>query len=149
VLSNPKIRRFGYRIDSVKTWQPVNWNYFFVQAAEIESIKKLTEDIEEFFLDLAKNKRLTPGLHNNSAIKSQIDWWESSERGTMLGKGRDALTADQNFIAGLRTLCNADINAARRHLSYDYFQRTLTDQQKERKVLTDYFDDLLQEMRKH
>ena len=26
------VRRFGYRLDSVKTWQPVNWQGFYAQA---------------------------------------------------------------------------------------------------------------------
>ena len=27
-MREPRIRRFGYRLDSVKTWQPVTWNSF-------------------------------------------------------------------------------------------------------------------------
>ncbi len=30
----PIVRRFGYRLDSVKIWQPVSWQSFYAQAAE-------------------------------------------------------------------------------------------------------------------
>jgi len=38
VLKAPVVRRFGYRLDSVKTWQPVNWPAFYAQAAEVQAI---------------------------------------------------------------------------------------------------------------
>jgi len=146
-MAAPRIRRFGYRLDSVKTWQPVNWNSFFGQAEEMESIEKLTDDLAKVLMDLARNHKITPSLHTNPAIKQQLDWWVSSGRQNSLG-GRDSATADQNFIAGLKNIGTADIAAAHRNLTYDYFIRNLTEQQKQRKAITDVFDEILQEMRK-
>jgi hypothetical protein len=146
-MREPRIRRFGYRIDSVKTWQPVNWNAFYAQAAEMEDIEKLTADLERFLMDLARNHRVTPGMHTNPAIKNQIDWWLSSSQRGSLG-GRDAATADQNLIAGLKNASEADIQSARLHFSYDYFLRNLAEQQHQRQGITDVFDQILAEMRK-
>jgi len=145
-IREPRIRRFGYRVDSVKAWQPVNWNTFLAQAAELKSIEQLTTDLEKFLMDLARNHRVTPGMHTNPAIKMQLDWWQASNRRGSLGS-RDAATADQNFIAGLKNISQADIAAARQNLSYDYFIRKLTEQQQQRKGITDVFDEILQQMR--
>jgi hypothetical protein len=146
-IQEPRIRRFGYRIDSVKTWQPVNWNSFYAQAAEMEGIEKLTTDLERFLMDLARNHRITPGMHTNPAIKNQIDWWMASgERGSL--GSRDTATADQNLIAGLKNISEGDIQGARSHFSYDYFLRNLAQQQQQRKGITDVFDEILGEMRK-
>jgi hypothetical protein len=146
-MREPRVRRFGYRVDSVKTWQPVNWNVFFAQAAEMESIEKLTEDLAKVLMDLARNHNINPTLHTNPAIKTQLDWWTaSSHRGSL--SSRDAATADQNFIAGLKNIGQADIAAARQHITYDYFVHNLAEQQQQRKSITDVFDQILQEMRK-
>jgi hypothetical protein len=146
-IRDPRIRRFGYRLDSVKTWQPVTWNSFFAQAQEMEAIEKLTEDLAKVLMDLGRNHKITPSLHTNPAIKQQLDWWMSSGKQDSL-TARDSTTADQNFIAGLKNVGTADIVAARRNLTYDYFKRGLDDQQKQRKAITDVFDEILQEMRK-
>ena len=146
-MKEPRVRRFGYRVDSVKTWQPVNLSSFFAQAAEMESIEKLTEDLAKVLMDLARNHQITPGVHTNPAIRTQLDWWISSSRRGALG-GRDAATADQNFIAGLKNLSTADIATAHQNLTYDYFIHNLTEQQQQRKSITDVFDQILQDMRK-
>jgi hypothetical protein len=141
------VRRFGYRLDSVKTWQPVTWQSFAAQAAEMENIEKLTGDLAKVLMDLARHHNITPSLHTNPAIKTQLDWWVASTRRGSLG-ARDEATADQNFIAGLKNLSTGDIQAARRNLTYDYFIHGLNEQQQQRKGITDVFDQILQEMRK-
>ncbi len=145
-LGAARVRRFGYRLDSVKTWQPVNWGVLFAQSAELERIEQLTEDLGKFLMDLAKNHRVTPGAHTNPAIKTQIEWW-TAKSNTRLSP-RDTTTADQNFFAGLKNTSTADLVTARQHFTYDYFQRALTEQQQHRRGITEVFDQILQEMRK-
>ena len=146
-IAQPRIRRFGYRLDSVKTWQPVTWPSFLSQAAEMESVEKLTDDLAKVLMDLARNHKITPAMHTNPAIKQQLDWWMATNRRDTLGS-RDGGTADQNFIAGLKNISTADISAAHQNLTYDYFIRGLGEQQKRRKSITDVFDEILGEMRK-
>ena len=146
-MSEPRVRRFGFRIDSVKVWQPVNWNTFFAQAAELEGIEKLTTDLERFLVDLARNHRVNPAMHTNPAIKTQLDWWAANNSRNGLGVSRDSATADQNLIAGLKNVSQADVNVARQNLSYDYFIHRLTEQEQQRKEITDVFDEILQQMR--
>lgn len=146
-MKEPRVRRFGYRMDSVKSWQPVNWQTFFAQANETESIEKLTDDLAKVLMDLVRNHNITPSMHTNPAIKTQIDWWTASSRRGGLSP-RDVATADQNFIAGLKNISVSDIAAARQHITYDYFAKSLTEQQQQRRGITDVFDRILQEMRK-
>ena len=46
--STPKVRRFGYRLDTVKNWQQIDWKAFTPQAVEMEAIEKRTTDIAGF-----------------------------------------------------------------------------------------------------
>ncbi|EDY18626.1 hypothetical protein CfE428DRAFT_4012 [Chthoniobacter flavus Ellin428] len=145
-VKNPIVRRFGYRLDSIKSWQPVNWNAFFAQATEMEAIEKLTNDLAAFLRDLAKNKHVTPGAHNNPAIKSRIDAWAEARSRHL--SPHDASLADESFISFLKATSEADVTAARQHITYDYFQRALADQQRERDAIANVFKQIVQELRR-
>lgn len=145
-MREPRVRRFGYRLDSVKTWQPVVPAVFFAQAAELERIEQLTGDLDAFLEDIARNRQVTPGRHTNPAIKTQIEWWMASNKRRL--SPRDAAAADQSFIAGLKNASTSDLVAARSRLTYDYFLRALAEQQQERQQITEVFDQILKEMRK-
>ena len=141
---DPVVRRFGYRLDSVKNWQPVNWAAFAAQATEMEKIEALTADFVRFFNDLAKHHKVTPGMHTNPVIQNRIDWWESQKRGHM--SAQDAAVADQNFVGFLKGAAQADVTAARQHITYDYFQRSLVEQQKARNEISDVFAGIIKQM---
>jgi hypothetical protein len=134
---DPVIRRFGYRIDSVKTWQPVNWASFHAQAREMEAIEQLTDEFVHFIGDVADDGRVVPGKHTHPAIRSRIDAWISDKNKSMSFKDRAA--SEQNFIAFLRSATVSDTNNARLHLTYDYFQRQLADQERERAEIARVF----------
>ncbi|MGB8353564.1 MAG: serine protease [Chthoniobacteraceae bacterium] len=75
-MRKPEIRRFGYRLDTVKKWQPVNWQSFNAQASRMKDIEALTDDLYDFFVDLSENKNsVTAGWHTNPVIKTRIDQW--------------------------------------------------------------------------
>jgi len=146
ILKTPVVRRFGYRIDSVKNWQPVNWRTFLTQAAEIQNIEKLTTDLDKFLIDVADDSKISSGVHTNPAIKSRIDQWQASRNQHQSPK--DAAAADQNFISFLKVACRADTMAARQRLTYDYFQRRLTEQERDRASIAEIFDKIIKELQK-
>ena len=146
VLKAPVIRRFGYRLDSVKTWQPVAWPAFYAQAAEIQAIETLTGDLDKFLIDISKNNRVTPGVNTNPAIKTRIDQWLADKRKRLNPK--DAATVDQNFLSFLKVACRSDIMAAKPRLTYDYFQRQLGEQEQGRGEIAEIFDKIIKDIQK-
>ena len=144
VLRAPVIRRFGYRLDSVKTWQPVAWPVFYAQAAEMHAIETLTGDLGNFLVDLGKDSRVTPGAHTNPAIKTRIDQWLAEKKKRL--NPRDSAAVDQNFISFLRVACRSDIAAAQPRMTYDYFQRQLTTEQQQRAEIADIFDKIIKDL---
>jgi hypothetical protein len=139
-LRAPAVRRFGYRLDSVKNWQPVSWPLFYTQAGEMKNIDALTRDLMALFLDLHLNKgNVTKGQHTNPAIKTRLDRWlderSRSTSGTKL--------PDQNFLSFLKSVCKSDVTAASKHMTYDFFQRDLASQQQYRDELAKAFDEMI------
>jgi hypothetical protein len=140
----PVVRRFGYRLDSVKVWQPVDWREFFAEATEMEKIDHLTEDLGKFLFDLGKNHRVTPGMHNNPIIKNRIDAWMAQK--TRRLSATDSIANDQNFVSFLKSACQSDVGVARTRLTYDYFQRGLVQQQQARNEISGIFGEIIKGM---
>lgn len=145
-LASPKLRRFGYRIDSVKAWQPINWPAFAAQATTMENIEAMTKDLIKLIVDIDRTGKITPGLHSNPAIKSRIDDWLGQKHTHM--SQTDIESANYNFVANLKALCRSDIISAHASLSYDYFQRQLTDQERDRDALAEGFAQVLKSIKR-
>jgi hypothetical protein len=142
-LKEPVVRRFGYRLDSVKRWQPVNWRAFDAQAEQMEKIETLTDDLYDFFKDLDENKMsVTLGRHNNPVIKNRIDDWLETKGNHP--SAEDAADADASFISFLKIACMSDISAAQNQITYDYFRRELAEQKGTRDQMKDAFQQIIQ-----
>lgn len=147
VLANPVVRRFGYRLDSVKKWEPVAWPAFYAQAGQMEKIEQLTADLEKFLIDIAKDSRVSLGVHNNPAIKSRIDQWQASKKGRSLSS-KDMAQINLNFVAFIKSACRSDTTAAQSQMTYDYFQRQLTGEQQIRGEMAEIFQKIIQDIEK-
>jgi hypothetical protein len=144
-LQKPVVRRFGYRLDSVKGWQAVNWRAFEAQATEMQSIDTLTDDLYDFVRDLEDNHgRVTPGRHTNPAIKNRIDDW-MAEKGSH-PSAEDAAVANANFITYIKDACQSDIATAESQVTYDYFLRDLAEQKGYRDGMEKSFQQYVQGM---
>jgi len=131
------IRRFGYRLDDAKTWQAVNWQTFYAQAAVMKNIETLTADLDDFFRDLYEHKGgVTPGRHTNPVIKSRIDQW--LENKATSHSSSDEAWEDKNFISFLEISCQSDIAAAQRQLTYE-----LADQKQTRDAMAKAFEEII------
>ena len=145
-LTRPVIRRFGYRLDGVDKWQPVNWGAFCQQRDQMESIEKLTADLYDFFVDLGDNKSaVTAGGHANPIFKERIDYWIEVNR--RRPTPADRLAAAANLISFFKTTCESDIAIAQRQITYDYFQRKLADQKQYRDAMAKGFEEVLNDLR--
>jgi Trypsin-like peptidase domain len=143
VLKQPGARRFGYRVDSVKGWQAVRWQDFDAQAAQMQGVETLTDDLYDFFRDL-EDKKGVAGLDMrvNPVIKSHIDDWvteKASHPGTEEAAHNDAI-----FISFLKSSSQSDITAAESQVTYDCFQRDLADQKQIRDQIEKALEQIIQ-----
>lgn len=145
-MKDPVIRRFGYRLDSVKTWQPIVWPTFYAQAAAVEKVHELTLALDDFFRDLYESKnRVTKSRHTHPVIKTRILQWMESKGNNHSQFDRE--NADATFISFLRIACQTDITNVQPSLTYDYFQRRLADEQKVRTEMSKAFTEIIKNIR--
>ncbi|MDD5348772.1 MAG: serine protease [Chthoniobacteraceae bacterium] len=113
-------RRFGYRLDHVKTWEPIQWPVFYAQAQQVEKIELLSQDFITLFRHCQKTGAVS-GDYKSPAILRAVQLFSnqnvrnlgSSERATLVPK----------FLGELRFASRADILSFDTVHAYDYFRQ--------------------------
>ncbi|HEV7867745.1 MAG TPA: serine protease [Chthoniobacteraceae bacterium] len=131
------IRRFGYRLDSVTRWEPVNWGVFQAEADRIQRVSEVTEDVFDFLNALRKKE--TPQFATE-ALRRPASQWMTAVSGGRLSEA-DRLQATQTFLSSLRWLVRGDVASAETQLRYSYFREELRKEREVRDKLYKAFDD--------
>jgi hypothetical protein len=137
-----RLRRFGYRVDNVRAWQPVAWPEFAAEAGMVKKLDAVTEDILALIRDINESHgHITVGKHYDPLIQRPLqDFFDTmSQRPSP----SDALVARQQLLDGLRRACEADVADVVPRLRYDYFQRKAAETKRFREELAKGFDEAL------
>lgn len=121
------VRRFGFRLDSVRTWEPVSWPAFYAEAEQLRQVSKLTADVFDF-LGALRSKR-SPDFATDTLRRPATEWVQKISRPRQAAA--DRLSATQSFLGALRQMVRADVTALDGRLRYSYFRDEL---QKEREI---------------
>lgn len=124
-----KVRRFGYRLDTVKTWEPVEWAKFKAQADEVDEIQKRTYELGEALMTMEGNRGKPVPDGAPDINKALADWRTMNAK---KGKWKLKETANEKLAAFLKNACEADVSAAQATVTYDYFKREVTGEKSER-----------------
>ncbi len=136
------VRRFGYRLDSVKQWQALNWNVFQNEARAIGQISELTGDVFDFLDALRKNE--APRIATATLRRPAETWLAAIARNRISEADREQAT--RSFLGSLRSLVRSDVAAAEGKFRYAYFQETLRQEREVRDRLYKAFDDQAMKM---
>lgn len=130
------VRRFGYRIDTVARWEPVNWPAFRAEAKQVEEVSRLTEDIVGFLGSL--RARSVP-QYKTETLRRPATLWLERVRSKQVSE-TDRVSATQRFLGQLRSMVRNDIQATEASLRYAYFRNDLQDERQVRDQLYEAFD---------
>ena len=131
------VRRFGYRLDTIQQWQPVNWRAFQAEAREIEQIATLTGDVFDFIGALRSKKQ---PQFATSTLRRPAEIWVAAIRREHLSEV-DREQATRGFLGSLRSLVQADVVSADSHFRYAYFREQLREEREVRDRLYKSFDE--------
>ena len=135
------VRRFGYRIDSIKKWQPFDAQNFWRQNEQLKSSTKLSHDLFEMWPDLASRGQLTPGLHDNPAIKKAVADYIAATKSAKQSANLEA--PRQSLILALRAASQTDMMQTKARVTIDYFLRHAGDEAAKRESFFEAFEKLL------
>ena len=127
------VRRFGYRLDSVQQWQPVNWPAYQAEAAASSKVHAFSNALLALLRDL-RNPKFNPDQHTDPRLKPALAFLKPliSREGKSQG---DTIRAVQNFLGELKNVSQRDVEALRGQIRYDFFQREMVDEAKFRTEL--------------
>jgi hypothetical protein len=142
-LIEPKVRRFGYRLDTIQRWQVVDWNRFYAEADELRKIEHTSDELVTAFWDLgsASGANQDRHLYDSRAISSAIDQYFMAPK---QGPGQ-ASGAARDLLASLRAVSQSDVTS-RRSFTYDCFQRRLEQETTLRKEIITTLDKALENL---
>ncbi|EDY21317.1 hypothetical protein CfE428DRAFT_1610 [Chthoniobacter flavus Ellin428] len=140
-LNGTKIgRHFGYRIDKIPGWEPVNPGEFYAEADKLWKISQLTEDIFNFYESVSAQ---TPTHYRTDTLRVAGMQWEQKVNRHDLSSA-DRVQAGQTFLNGMAFMVKADVKAVDGHLSYTYFRNRLEAEIKVREKLFEQLKPLLE-----
>ncbi len=140
------VRRFGYRLDSVKQWQGVHWPTFQAERASMDKMEALTTDLINLIREMSGKTAANSTSYAHSGLARTVE-----DLNVTMGRGKlsgpDRQRAAQMFFASVRSLSQGDVNQARQTLRYSYFQEGLKEQVQVREEVYKIFDQLLKSRR--
>lgn len=136
---NPSVRRFGFRLDSVQQWQPVNWQLYQAEAAATTKVSQFSTALVALLRDL-KSGQFLPSKHTDTRLKPAMSFLQPLMAGGNKNKA-DIARAMQNFMGELKNVSLRDVEALKPQLRYDFFQRELGEEIKFRTELSKALGD--------
>jgi hypothetical protein len=146
VLERPEIRRFGYRVDTARTWEIVNPLTFAPQAAEMKAIDELTRALIMLAMDIMENGTIGRARHTHPVLRQQVADWLRDRGNPQTAEG--AAFLDEKLVTFLKETCRADVAAAKPHMTYDHFRSKLEEETQQRDEMAEMFEKLIKEMGK-
>ena len=126
--ASSSVRRFGYRLDTVQKWQPVNWQIYGAEAAAAKKASQFSESIIRLLVDL-RNRSFNPAHHPEPRLRPAL-----RELGALTPQSNltaiDRTRAAHNFIRELRNVVQRDVEDLRNRVQYDFFQREVAEESK-------------------
>jgi hypothetical protein len=133
------VRRFGYRIDKVPAWEPVNWGEFYREAEATNKIALLTQDLYNFANALRGGAEYQ--FATNELRRPAEEWLD--KRANPKVNAVDRLAATENFLNALHFLMRGDIGTAEPGMRYTYFRDVLREDKEVRQRLSNDCDALV------
>lgn len=126
-----KIRRFGYRLDTVKQWQPVEWGRFYAEADRLEKIQLTTGELAKAFLELnglnQRTNRVRKYAYELPLIRDALDGFYGSLDNA--ASSTEATRAVNNLLGSLRGASQSDVTPVKPSFTYECFRRQFTEQE--------------------
>jgi hypothetical protein len=125
-----EIRRFGYRLDTVPSWEALDWRAFDFQAAQLAKIEATSAEFIQLFEDSAA-KRVSYSNFDDPGIRRALESYSRALRGSRMSES-DFNNVRRSFFGDLRRVAQGDINAFDSRTAYDYFRRAVETEKKMR-----------------
>ncbi len=135
-----QVRRFCYRLDSIKKWEPVRWGDYTDEAMTLENARTRTTELAMLMMNSKSLSRFTPTAVTDFELQTILKKYQAN---IPLGKTiRERIAVADTFLKELRRAATMDIEVARRRIAYDYFSKMLVFEVHLRNGFPEVFDEM-------
>ena len=118
-----QVRRFCYRLDSIKKWERVRWNDFQDDAETIAKVHQRTRDLFVLFLNSARIGSMSPDVFRDTDVRTVVTGYR--DRLKVANTRRERLAAAESFVKDLKLSASVDMQNAQRRIAYDHFAKMM------------------------
>ena len=137
----PTVRRFGYRLDSIKRWEPVRWWDYNDEFQTVEKIHKRSLELLAILTRLHEGKTTHPNAVQDPMIQAPLAKFAQSLRTIQTQQGY--IEGAEEFVKGLKRASFEDIDIARRRVGYSFFLERLVEEERLRAPIAEILDTVL------
>jgi len=119
-------RCFGYRLDSVSAWEPLNWQHFYTQATQVERMERLSDDFVAFSMNIRK-KQKTEGKYQSPAVQRAAQQLAQRSKARRMGREEYA-DLIRGLLKDLQFATGRDIQSFDARNAYDFFRSQVEEQ---------------------
>jgi hypothetical protein len=137
----PTIRRFGFRLDSIKRWEPVRWWHYNDDYETVEKIHQRSLELLAILTRLREGKTTHPNAVRDPMVQAPLAKFAQNLRTSRSQK--EYLDGAEEFMKGLQRASSEDIDIARRRVGYDFFLERLAEEERLRAPIAAILDTVL------
>jgi hypothetical protein len=137
---------FGYRLDNIKKWEPIDWDRYTREGEEYEQIKSLTNSLIGAMTSANQNPAGDNAEINKAILQYQLDRQVALRE----GDSKAGLDAVQKYVGRLHALARKtdDIDDLLDHNPYSYHANGAKEQLEVRKEIDQALNSLNDALRK-
>jgi len=146
IAGEKKDRRFGYRMDTVKKWEAVDWTRFYAEADRLEQINDTTSELRKAFIEIYqitdRTNKFRVYAYESPVIRTALDGFYSAlHRAT---DRRELNGAVNDLLGTLRGVSQTYPLPGKTGFSYDYFKSEFNQNKSERVEIMNMLSGSLQ-----
>lgn len=139
----PSLRRFGYRLDSIKRWERVIWWQYHDEHKTLENVRQRTVELMAVLVSIGEGQTPPASSVTDPMLQQPLSKFSMSLR--MRKNRKQFLEEATTFMNDLIRAANEDIGLARQRIGYDYFRGELAKEEKMRAPVESILDVIMKE----
>jgi len=141
--NTPPLRWFGYRLDTIKEWQELDWKRFNAEGDRLAAVEQRTESFIQIFPLLRSHSPTQTHLPDSNIDAAYATYVRETQKAIADASTGDALTAQKKLLATLTTYLDNDTNDLSAQNLYSYHADELKAQLQIRDVIREGFQEII------
>jgi hypothetical protein len=129
-----QVRRFCYRLDSIKQWERVRWNDFQDDAETVTRVHRRTLELFAVLTNSGNLGGIATEAIRDQEIQTVVKRYQ--ERLPSAVSKQDRNIAAESLVRDLSSAATSDMEHARRRITYDHFTKMLAAEMQLREPVT-------------